>query len=553
MKTIVAFLVIAATFVGFSPQRNSFVNVETGDTIRLRFEPLHIIGDDKKLVAEVLLKYNKENLDGEKYYDAKVTWLPDNTGVKILTIYGEVSGGATVNPFAESYIIHNNMITDSAIGGEIFRVDVLKNDKTLLYIDNYWRLGSNISVYEATISDTGIIGYKTTKHGNYLFNCMMKRLHSSDSLPVHHHDENPGWLLSMLGVEESSLAPNTYYWTEDDHFLDRVSSNDEDYLEPTIYYRQTNGDVTEKIVFINNNGKKSERVLAMRASDPIDRISTEFVNDSIFRETNVSQETAENLQNFMAYEIDSIITDYRYDRNLNFTEIGKKPMHYRIERISENNTLVAEKRIDRSEPFVVNGLKVRWKKSATFTYYDKRKTKFPDINYTLTDESRNEILQAAQPSMPWYNAGYFLGSENFVDINLDGYADFKIYDPNASGSAGSFENVYLYSPKTKKFEFSEMFSGYDISIDTKSRTISSFGKSGGFNFAITETHLDKNSKILYVEEYRASENHEKLTLTYIKRKGKKILVEKTETHPLEKFVTREDVETALFSLSKKKN
>lgn len=148
-----------------------------------------------ELPNELLKQLNSKAEVGEKYYQARVLHPKDNT-FKVINVYGEATGGATYNPFAVSYIIQGNQIIDSPISGEIFRIDVLPNQKYLLYVDAYWRLGSNFKVYETTFSDAALVGYPNEKRGNYLFDCIQYKRHSADSLPNGHPRKNDMDLLT---------------------------------------------------------------------------------------------------------------------------------------------------------------------------------------------------------------------------------------------------------------------------------------------------------------------------------------------------------------------
>lgn len=523
-------VVSAAT--GKFPQKDNY-----SDTLRLRFEPLKIDTDDKKLVADILAKLNKKSLDGEKYHDAKVIFLPDNAGLKILNVYGEVTGGATYNPFAISYIVRGNSITDSPMSGEIFRVDVLKNGAFLLYFDDYWRLGSNFSVYDTRISNRELVGYPTSKHGNYLFDCLSRKSHSVDSLPKADTRKNDEDLIAYLGLDKVNRDPNSYYWYDEERFLSRISSGENDYIEPVCYYRHTNGDIFEKVLRIGYGEKAKETILAKSEydSDAPEMISTEFINDSIFREYRTVKRTVEDLQDLMAYEIDSTVTDFKYDKRFNFEKSGEQKFHYRIEQITKNNSLT-EKRITSGKAYKLNGLNVQEK-----FLFEKDKYESA-LYYILIDaNSKNEILKAGGNVYSAQEKRYSGDFENHLtDVNLDGYQDFKLHNESASGSAGDFEDVYIYDPKLKKFEHSEVFSGYTIAINPEKRIVSHFGKSGYWNFVLEEIRLGKRSQLLFRESFTCSSKDDKLLLQYVKSDGKKVLKRKEKTIAIDSVTESSD-------------
>src|SRR5690349_7205610 len=101
---VLLFFFATAIFLGTGTRHhNPLKSPEPGDTLRVKFVPFDI-SDDAKIKAEILLRMNNEAVDGEKYYGAHIRY-DKNAGVKILNVYGEVTGGATYNPFAVSYIV----------------------------------------------------------------------------------------------------------------------------------------------------------------------------------------------------------------------------------------------------------------------------------------------------------------------------------------------------------------------------------------------------------------------------------------------------------------
>ncbi|MFT3795455.1 XAC2610-related protein [Flavobacterium sp.] len=355
-------------------------------------------------------------------------------------------------------------------------------------------------------------------------------------------------LLTYLGLEEKRFAPNSYYWRSPDVFLSKISS--EDYLEPVVYFRHTNGDVLEKVLRISDGQSGKEMVLAMRADDPVERISSAFVNDSIFRQYRTSSQTVADEQELMAYAIDSAVVDYRYDRHLNFTEIKREKFACRTEHYTKDNQRAVEKRIASGKPFVLNGIAVHWKSTATYVFNGNERQRFPDVEFVLLNDKQKPVLVTAYPSMDAYAAFGFPMGHDFIDVNLDGFVDYKSYDPIASGSSGAFENVFLFNPAQKKFESAPQFSGYDLFVDPANRTVSSYGKSGFYQFGIRQIHLDKKSKIRFVDVFRCDEKNGILILSYERRKGKKVLAQKVKKIPMVSAETREEIEAQLLDLRK---
>lgn len=331
-------------------------------------------------------------------------------------------------------------------------------------------------------------------------------------------------------------------------FLSKISSDD--YLEPVIYFRHTNGDVLEKVLRISDGEHGKEIVLAMRADDPVKRISSAFVNDSIFRQYRTSSETVADEKDLMAYAIDSTVVDYHYDRQLNFTEIKREKFSYRTEHYTKDSQRAVEKRDAWGKPFVLNGIEVRWKSTATYVFNGNERQRFPDVEFTLLNNKQESILVAANPWMDTYSTLEFPMANDFIDVDLDGFVDYKSYDPIASGSAGAFEKVFLYHPAQNKFEWTPQFSGYDLFVDPANRTVTSYGKSGFYQFGLKQIHLDKKSKVRFLDEFRCDEKNGTLILSYERRKGKKVLTQKVKKIPMASVETREEIEAQLLGLRK---
>jgi hypothetical protein len=61
-------------------------------------------------------------------------------------------------------------------------------------------------------------------------------------------------------------------------------------------------------------------------------------------------------------------------------------------------------------------------------------------------------------------------ASHFEDLNFDGHADIKIF--KSAGNVEKIYDVYLYNPRTRKYEFNEDFSNIPcIEADRKSRQV----------------------------------------------------------------------------------
>lgn len=110
------------------------------------------------------------------------------------------------------------------------------------------------------------------------------------------------------------------------------------------------------------------------------------------------------------------------------------------------------------------------------------------------------------------------------DINDDSYCDFTIVIERAAAGANVTSEAYLFNPKNKKFEHSEIFSGTNIEYDKEKNRIFTMWKMGGGKYAFRYRNLNRDKKeIDFFEEIYQNRD----SIIYTKSIGKKILKRKT--------------------------
>lgn len=110
------------------------------------------------------------------------------------------------------------------------------------------------------------------------------------------------------------------------------------------------------------------------------------------------------------------------------------------------------------------------------------------------------------------------------DINDDNYCDFTIVIERAAAGANVTSEAYLFNPKNKKFEHSEIFSGTNIEYDKEKNRIFTMWKMGGGKYAFGYRNLNRNKKeVDFFEEIYQNRD----SIIYTKSIGKKILKRKT--------------------------
>lgn len=206
---------------------------------------------------------------------------------------------------------------------------------------------------------------------------------------------------------------------------------------------------------------------------------------------------------------------------------------------TETDNLKTDTLIKKSNPFKINGMDCFWELKLFIR--DGNNGGDGILALKNTQSKRTILTNSDYYSLDnAYYANSFngidfesLNKDAVKDLNFDGYKDCMIYGLAESGSAGSFYKVYLFNNEKKIFELSEAVSGYDIAIDTVSKTLSSGGRNGyGYNISATD-YFGRKGKIKYTEiterEVISGEPKRLLKTTYKKIIDKKIIETKMDT------------------------
>lgn len=490
------------------------------------------INSDSSLIAEFIAYKNQlANIDssGANYYDGRIFY-PKKTNFKVINIYGEYSGGATYNPFAESYVLNNEKIQKQSIAGETFRVDKENDSTYLFYVDEYWRLGSNINVYEVIFLKDSLQINETNKHANYIFGLINNHKESPKNFPKNLHDLFPKPDPKYQPNDTTSIAFDGNYYPEE-QFIERNGVD----FSTQLYYKTQFGDEIQKVVRVAHNNSVYDIILAMIGGDSDSyELSSEFVNDSIFIRTQVNGETIVDDNERMVYAYDSIIKKYNYNQFIELRLIEQDTFNYEKEYFTRFDKPI-EKHTFYSKPFQINDITCHWITELELRFDDKKQVlKGKNLNRRLANSITKKMLLTTEEDVIIGNSinGFDSLTENFFDFNFDGYLDFSIYNYNKSGASNSFYENFLFNPKTKQFEYSEELSGAEITIDKKLRTVHFFFKSGINNHLSKTIYYDANGKVLFIENIKTEDvldkksNEWNIKRTYTKIKNGKIIEQK---------------------------
>jgi hypothetical protein len=493
--------------------------------------------DSDSILLKRFVAYYKNNFSKDSssanYYDAELFYEKDSI-FKVINLYGEYVG-ATYNPIAESHIVYRNNLYKEFLNGETFRIDKLSPSKYLFYTDDYSRLSSNFRFYDVTFDNDSITIEEASEHKNFKYDLIQNKKETLENLlqEIKNSRKLERNELYQIGVDSTTVEANETYYIAPDAFLSRENPDG----FGLIYYRQKYGDeTTKKVRFIGNDTVK-EITLGMIGGDSNSyRMTSEFINDSIFVQSLVNEETIADTKDTMGYAFDSIVTKFKYNEKFELDTISKDTFKYKKYRFQRYNAPI-ENHIFYSKPFKINNLICNWVTSTEVLFEDDGiPLKAKNISRKLINSKTKKAILVSQSDMIIGNETNLFDSlsDNFKDFNFDGYLDFTIYNSISSGATHAFYDNYIFNPKTKKFEYRKKLSGAEITIDKTLRTATFFYNMGRTYHLEHIIYYDAKGKVSYEEKFMEELLKEKNTddyyylKTYEKIKNGKTILRKTE-------------------------
>jgi len=397
----------------------------------------------KRFVEYYKNKFSKDS-SSANYYGAELYYQKDSI-FKVINLYGEYVG-ATYNPIAESHIVYRNNLYKKFLDGETFRIDKQSPSKYLFYTDNYSRLSSNFSFYVVTFDSDSITIEEASKHKNFKFDFIQNKKETLKNLLQEIKDSRKLKRneLYQIGVNSTTVETNENYFIAPDAFLSRENPDG----LGLIYYRQKYGDETTKIVRFIGNDTVREITLGMLGGDSDSySMTSEFVNDSIFVQSLVNQETiTDTKEDTMGYAFDSIVTKFKYNEKFELDTLSKDTFNYKKFRFERYGKPI-ENHIFQSKPFKINNIICNWVITTEVIFEDDgTPLKAKNISRKLINSKTKKVILVSQPDMIIGNENnlFDLLSDNFKDLNFDGYLDFSIYNSISSGATHAFLTI-IYS------------------------------------------------------------------------------------------------------------
>ncbi|WP_395066227.1 XAC2610-related protein [Flavobacterium sp.] len=427
------------------------------EEIDVKIPPFEYKRDDvDSILLRSFIKYYKDNYAKDSsqtnYYGAELLYQKDSI-FKVINLYGDYVG-ATYNPFAESHIAYRNKLYAEFIYGETFRIDKLSPSKYLFYTDDFNRLSSSFHFYNVTFNNDSVVIEPTSNYRNYKYDLIQKKKETLENLSdeIGKSRKLERNELYTLDVDSLTIEANENYYVSPEGFLSRENSDG----YSIVYYHQKYGDETEKVVRFIIEDTVREITLGITGGDSDGyKMTSEFVNDSVFVQSLVHKETIKESNDTMGYAFDSIVTKFRYNEKFELDTISKDTFKYKKYRFKRYNQPV-ENHIFYSMPFKINGLNCFWITTTEVIFRaNGTPLKAKDISRKLINSETKKPILSSQNDMiiGKENDLFYSLIDNFKDFNFDGYLDFSIYNSVCSGASHAFYDTYLFNPKTKKFDY----------------------------------------------------------------------------------------------------
>jgi hypothetical protein len=504
---------------------------------------LKIENDSLLLSKFIEFKINEviEELDlepGEDYFkyqninDGEIIYSSDSI-LKVINIFGEYSGGATHNPYAENFILYSDRILNNGSGKILKLNNISKNDYHIT-INDYSRMGDHINTYNLTFSkDTIVLTKKSSK--NKIFDLIVSKKETPQNFPdsiAYKFDFSRRFTekeITALNLDTTKIHLNQHFFLSNQKFLKKQV----DSISFLVYHKHQYGDELSKILRVKRKDTVFDLTLAVEGGDGNDHyeIETEFINDSIFVSKNTASSGdivySKNNGYESVYEYYYVIRTrkYLYDKMLNLKLIQADTISYTKQLTYKNRKLTNELKISRSEPFTINNIKCYWEYA--YKANDSiRKTDFKLFGQKLRDFKTREILLDLDLSkfidfFPYY--------WDKVDVNKDGNTDIQFTTEIAGVGANTGFASYIFDSTKKIFEYSDIFSGYNVDYDSEKNRISTFGKSAVNDYYFTIKNLKNNRReIDFIERVRHYEDtifYEKIINGKIVEENKVVLGE----------------------------
>lgn len=183
----------------------------------------------------------------------------------------------------------------------------------------------------------------------------------------------------------------------------------------------------------------------------------------------------------------------------------------------------------KSKVFEVNKLQCYWEYTAERLIRVKdQEHNLRIIQMQLKEAGSKRVLFTPENSPDLANTFYSLteleNNSDYVisceDKNADSWCDYEILFERAAAGANTSTNVFLFDPKSGKFEYSQLFSGTNMEYDNDKNMITTFWKMSVDDYVLTYTYLTADKKAI---DYIIEEQYETDSVTVVKKRDGKIV------------------------------
>lgn len=332
-----------------------------------------------------------------------------------------------------------------------------------------------------------------------------------------------------LQFDDLKQEVDVQFFSSNEPFLTKANDSTDFF----IYYKLTNGDELEKILRITRKDGFEEISLAFSGGDGQDDFSmiSEFINDSTFLQIEINDLTLVDNTHSTVHSIDSVVEVFQYDSTFKFRLLHTDTFHFIREHPIYHKELKDSIFKVWSLPFEMNNLSCQWGYQVKYTsdthendttiqvdllsqklldFRSKKPLLQLDLDHFLFVFSpadiaildQNDFKHTSTSGAFSYPVPYSYTNQN-IDVNQNGYDDFRFLTEIGAAGANTSYATYLYDPNTHVFRYSPIFSGYNIEYDADKNRISSFTKAGYQDLHYTFTNLKPNRiDVEFVEKVR---------------------------------------------------
>ncbi|MCX2679419.1 hypothetical protein OOZ15_05640 [Galbibacter sp. EGI 63066] len=506
--------------------KNSDSGTSTADSLKLKEKEVQI--SDEELIKNSLRRHNNRLSGNDSvFYKAKIV-RPADSAFIAMGLYGKTKRNNSLQEFKETAVIKDNKTVISKIRGTVFRIDKLSNNRYKVYCND--SENAAFKAYNINFNVQPVSFEESEQTANFYFNLLSKKkfVHNIENqkrfFNIRKDKQIIGDVLldtlsngqriyasdGLLNIKNAT-ALNTFYFVSDSSLLHKLIIKD----TTRVYTNITLSGIEE------NAKSRTEHY-------------SEFINDSLFKQTKVVETLSKDSKHVVEYITDSIMTTYSYNKEFKFSLISTDTLTSKETRALYNKSLVDSTFKVHSKSFDINGMDAAWQYSVRYTRKTNADPKTINVSISkrelVTANGHRFIFEAPLSPIKKSVEISSLSQQDFkpadFDINFDGHTDLSFPDGYDLNRNTTFV-VYLYNPGQKTFEKNPDFSGPSMAarilLDKDSKTAIYTSQIGQNDYSASILHLGNNGQILFKDIYWSSHSGEKPIIHYQKIQNKAVV------------------------------